>query len=666
MRHVDLDIDEIARTYILNDVELVVATNRRLKFYLLTELHAMVDKDGRYIIPYNLQERDELLRSLYDALDKYGVDVVNSSAIITIHDDYLAEKERFAEFSVKAKNIWNNLVDTDDFATFEKAVFESFPERCLYDKQLLAAFHLAYAQNACNFSVPGAGKTSIVYGAYAFLRSLPSDHKKYVNKLVIIGPLSSFAPWEDEYSACFGVKAHAKRLSGSITAEERNKYLYSVAPASSIPELTLMSYQSVPNSIDGLRVFLNRRDIRVMLVLDEAHKIKNVDGGVWANSVLELAELSSVASRVVLTGTPIPNGYEDIYNLFEFIWPKKDVIRFLPSHLREMSKRPQDPRVEQLIEQTAPFFIRIKKSDVLDSETYPIEDIEPIRVGMSPLQKQIYDEIADAYVGHLADYDDSNQSLNLLTKARYIRLMQAASNPSLLLKPIEKYFQVDGLKDELVIHDRMLINNIADYSSKGEIPKKFEAVGKLVQTLYSQGEKVVVWCTFIDNMYLLQRHLASLSIESELLYGDVPTESDNLPDNSVTREKIIKAFHKQPASFSVLIANPSAVSESISLHKACHKAIYLEKTFDAARFIQSKDRIHRVGLPKGTVTSYFHFLSAGTIDETIHRRLLLKEKRMIEIIESQEIPLFIENLGEEIDMHNDIKAIISDYVRRSK
>ena len=63
---------------------------------------------------------------------------------------------------------------------------------------------MAFAQNSCNFSVPGAGKTSIVYGAYNYLKSLPINDPKRIDKLLIIGPLSSFAPWEKEYFATFG------------------------------------------------------------------------------------------------------------------------------------------------------------------------------------------------------------------------------------------------------------------------------------------------------------------------------------------------------------------------------------------------------------------------------------------------------------------------------
>ena len=66
----------------------------------------------------------------------------------------------------------------------------------------------------------------------------------------------------------------------------------------------------------------------------------------------------------------------------------------------------------------------------------------------------------------------------------------------------------------------------------------------------------------------------------------------------------------------------------------------------------------------GTVTNYYYVLSQDTIDETIDARLTEKEMRMTEIMESMPIPLFnniSEDLGDE-----DIKALIRDYVRRTK
>lgn len=150
------------------------------------------------------------------------------------------------------------------------------------------------------------------------------------------------------------------------------------------------------------------------------------------------------------------------------------------------------------------------------------------------------------------------------------------------------------------------------------------------------------------------------------MYGATPVERDGIDEDEfiLTREKIVKAFQEPDCPFKVIIANPFAVAESISLHKACHNAIYIERSFNAAHFVQSKDRIHRYGLMAGTVTNYYYVLSRDTIDETIDARLTEKEMRMTEIMESMPIPLFnniSEDLGEE-----DIKALIRDYVRRTK
>ena len=149
------------------------------------------------------------------------------------------------------------------------------------------------------------------------------------------------------------------------------------------------------------------------------------------------------------------------------------------------------------------------------------------------------------------------------------------------------------------------------------------------------------------------------------MYGATPVASGEENEDDVdTREKIIAEFHEDNSSFKVIIANPFAVSESISLHKACHNAIYMERSFNAAHFIQSKDRIHRYGLPAGTVTNYYYLLSEDSIDGVIHDRLIEKENRLRDIIESMPIPLF-ENVGLETG-DDDIKALISEYVNRTK
>lgn len=568
---------------------------------------------------------------------------------------YYEEEQNFADFSKKALDIRNNDCNIDEFKKFKDSLIDNMKNRTLYELQMLAAYHLAFSQNACNFSVPGAGKTSVVYGAYTYLHNLPEGDTKKVDRLLIISPLNAFAPWEIEYEECFGKKPTSKRLSGKLDVEEKKQYLYDMNPA----EITLVSYASVISLVDELAYFLKKH--RVMVILDEAHKIKNTKGGVISQSIMSLA--ANCKARVVLTGTPAPNGYEDLYNLFKFIWPTKSIIKFHIGQLRDMSKTADDPRVGSLLDAISPYFIRIKKGDL---GIPPAINHPPISVEMKPSQRKIYDFIEKQYIGDIAKSKDSQVKSELI-KARMIRLMQAATNPALLRQPLNEFAKIEDVDFSGVQDDSEMLREILQYADN-EIPAKYEKAKEIIEQIISDGGKVIVWACYIKNIELLREYLESQGIAVRTLYGATPIAGDDLTEEdeeySLTREAIVKEFHDPNSDFRVIIANPFAVSESISLHKACHNAIYLERSFNAAHFLQSKDRIHRYGLKEGTETHYYYLVSSDSVDGTVHQRLIDKERRLMDIIESMPIPLFDNYL--DADGDEDIKAVLRDYAKRTK
>jgi hypothetical protein len=81
------------------------------------------------------------------------------------------------------------------------------------------------------------------------------------------------------------------------------------------------------------------------------------------------------------------------------------------------------------------------------------------------------------------------------------------------------------------------------------------------------------------------------------------------------------------------VANPSVCGESISLHKTCFHAIYYDLSYNCAQYLQSLDRIHRVGGSEIN-QSHYHFLQyENTIDQDIKDNLDRKAKKMYDIIE---------------------------------
>ncbi|MDM8202572.1 DEAD/DEAH box helicase [Allofournierella massiliensis] len=618
--------------------------------------------DGnRLVVKVSEDDTVSVLSKIHEMLVKYGFEEARSDSSERVLCDFFEEERKFSDFSEKARHIRNNECDVSDFQEFVDSVSSNLPARLLYPLQLLSAYHLAFSQNACNFSVPGAGKTSIVYGAYAYLHALPKENPKHIDRLLIVGPLSSFGPWELEYKECFGRAVCAKRLISGLSKEDKRDYLYSKKPA----ELTLISYASVVSLKDDLGYFL--RYNKVMMVLDEAHKIKNSSGGVTAQAVLKLAPYAS--GRVVLTGTPAPNGYEDLYNMFKFIWPSKNVIGFEVNQLRDISARPDESRTERLINNISPYFIRIRKSDL---NIPPATVNPPILVPMGKYQQRIYDFIEKKYVQAIIEdgpIDLTSKFKAALTQARMIRLMQAATDPAMLKTPLKMVVQDDEtpIEADQAIDDSEVLRAITDYEQI-ETPSKYVAVKELIEKIVSAGEKVVVWATFIHTVLGLKDYLLSCGIACQELYGAIPVEkgaeTSTQEDEAITRERIVQEFQSPSCPYKVIIANPFAVAESISLHKACHNAIYMERSFNAAHFVQSKDRIHRYGLKEGTETNYYYVLSKDSIDETIDLRLSEKERRMIEIMESMPIPLF-DNVSDDLG-DEDVKALISAYVRRTK
>lgn len=627
-----------------------IFSNRRAARYLKDTVK-FAKTDGSIIV-----EADDDINKSIDRIKKLcdyiGAELVYSGRVSEAVTNYALEEEKFGEFAEKARLIRDNHCDKDDFERFVDSVSKNLSNRSLYKLQLLSAYHLAFSQNACNFSVPGAGKTSVVYGAFAYLSNLPQEDKKYVDRLLIVSPLSAFGPWEFEYEECFGEKPSTRRLNGKVPIEEKKQYLYSFNPA----RITLLSYASVSALKDELIYFLKNN--KVMVVLDEAHKIKNTNGGVTAAGVLEIASYCS--SRVVLTGTPAPNGYEDLYNLYKFIWPTKKIIPFEVYQLKDMSKAISDPRVDTLLQTIEPFFIRIKKSDLGIPQA---TEHEPIIVPMGETQRRIYDVIEKKYMNDIVSSKD-NWFRQDLVKARLLRMMQAATNPSLLSMPLKNFASFEGFDPNAVSEDTSLISDVLQYA-KLETPAKFIKARELIEQIVADGGKVVVWAIYIKNILDFEKYLLSCGIPCKTLYGATPVATGDEDEDEVeTREKIIAEFNKLDSAFKVIIANPFAVSESISLHKACHNAIYMERSFNAAHFIQSKDRIHRYGLEPETETNYYYLLSEESIDEVIHDRLIEKETRLRDVIESMPIPLF-ENAGLETG-DDDIKALIAEYVNRTK
>jgi hypothetical protein len=212
---IPVDIEE--DHFLIKNQVLELLDNKRMRL-TFKRLGYSVENDSIQI-PFRNETKIDTLQEIINLLNKFDYETVLSNNAEKDVKDYHREEQLFEEFSNSAKLIRNDRFNenqelVEKFDVFQRTLSNNLV-RTLYPLQLLSAFHMAFAQNVCNFSVPGAGKTSIVYGAYAYLNSLRKEDPKFVDSLLIIGPISSFAPWENEYRACFGRAAKSFRISGN-------------------------------------------------------------------------------------------------------------------------------------------------------------------------------------------------------------------------------------------------------------------------------------------------------------------------------------------------------------------------------------------------------------------------------------------------------------------
>ena len=95
----------------------------------------------------------------------------------------------------------------------------------------------------------------------------------------------------------------------------------------------------------------------------------------------------------------------------------------------------------------------------------------------------------------------------------------------------------------------------------------------------------------------------------------------------------------------------------------CQYAIYVDRSFNAAHYLQSEDRIHRLGLRPNQTPVVEILECEDTLDEVIRARLNSKINTMATALNDSSlridnIPLEVEENGSGLD-DDDVQAILS-------
>lgn len=444
-------------------------------------------------------------------------------------------------------------------------------KRNLTAKQARNVSRIAALPASATFSVPGAGKTTEALATF-FYRANDDE------RLLVIAPKNAFAAWDEQIEDCMPhLQTKFTRLRGG--REKITKQL------DDDPRWMLITYQQLARIPDLIAAHVAKNKTHVFL--DESHRIKSGVGKQTARAVLGLAHLP--VGKLIMSGTPMPQSTEDLIPQFAFLYPEI----------------PADS--DTVVELIKPVYVRTNKAEL---GLPPVERVMA-QLSMAPMQSELY---------KLMKFEVSREAataLNMRSKQAFrnlgrsvARLLQFVSNPALLSSEIS------------FAHPDLLAGVLAE----GDGPK-LKYVLKRARQLAREGHKVLIWSSFVRNVEYIAQRLADLG--AVYIHGGVDAGEE---DDDETREGKIKLFHDDP-NVKIMVANPAAASEGVSLHRVCHHALYLDRTFNAAHYLQSEDRIHRFGLPPDQKTTIEIVECIDSVDETVRMRLSLKISAMAEALE---------------------------------
>lgn len=514
------------------------------------------------------------LSRLYRIVNEYfetrRVSVPRSRQFLSV----LADSEK-RESLIERRNYYQALSDVHAGLTNKTLESELFPHQRVAVKWLLETPAAFLGDDM------GLGKTLSVLAVVEELLD-----REEVTFLIIACPNSLIRNWQREAER-WTPTIDLKRLPQGKS--ERAKFLQSLMSGEETCRGLVINYELLRLEDVYQPLFDLCGERATLLCLDESQRVKNP----MSKAFNALRTLSLRAQRrILLSGTPTPRELSDIWGQIHILDHGErfgsDYYKWL-SEVAELGtkyskvgvKRYLPHKVEDTIARVHELLLRRKKEDVVDlpEKIFAVRDVE-----LESDQQSRYDEVRKELLVRVTSMggDASHKAISSIME-EYLRAVQIASNPRLV-----------------------------DPEWKGT-PSKFKELDEIIDELLArEDEKVVVWTNYLKNVDELVERYAPY--RTAAFTGAVKVSE---------RAEIVKNFQSDSKEGPrVLVAIPAAGGVGITLTRA-RTAVYVDKTWNAEHWLQSIDRIHRIGQKQ---TSYIISLHGCKVDDMIAGNLRKKEK----------------------------------------
>lgn len=449
--------------------------------------------------------------------------------------------------------------------TVSKATFPPMEHQC---KMLDKAWNLPAV---AWFAKMGTGKTfATIHLACARFKA------GLIDSVVIVCPSTLRTTWRKEFEK-YATVDYEYRVHE--TKSKSLQEFYNDRPKDKLQVLAV--------SVEGLGVssalydsvcgFFPKRT--VMLVVDESSRIKNPIAKRTARTI-EFRD--SAAYRVILNGTPIALGIQDLWSQYELLDPNiigsGDYWSFKSRYLTmggfEGKQIVGVQNIEELMKLIEPYTVEVSK-DVL---SLPPKLMTVRYVTATPEQKNLLKEIKLGY-GETALIKIEN------VLERVLRWRQVVGGWLPRMNPLTNETTLEPLKENPKMD--LLLDTIADNFA---------------------GSKFIIWSTFIHEIEYIADKLAEIygSKSVEKYYGKTEKEKRSGIEDRYCNDPSLRFFIGNPATAGLGLTLVSDMNDTLIYYSGTNA--YIDRA-------QSEDRAHRIG-QKSSVT-IVDLVMEKTVDELI-------------------------------------------------
>ena len=343
------------------------------------------------------------------------------------------------------------------------------------------------------------------------------------------------------------------------------------------------------------------------IIVDESTILKGYRGSYGGRKTGKIGQaLLDVAYaahwRVIMTGTPAPNGPEDLWGQIHFLDPKGNLLerqfnefqqlyfdaqRFSIGSKKVCEWKPRHDTFDRVSSRIAPLMYRLKIRDNLE-----LPELTKMKrmIYMVQEQKHHYKDLNEFLATVINDE-------RILTPVKVVQLMK--------LRQVTGGFLID--------HE--------DKSHALSVNPKIEELDSILEDEISVKEKVVIYAQYRWEINLIENRYKK--------YGSVSVYGENSAQKNLAN---IKSFIEDP-KIRIIVLHPKSAAHGITFTVA-HYMVFYSLSYSEENHYQCVKRIERAGQKNSMIVMYL--LCKGTIDEIIFSILQEKANDQSKLIDVEE------------------------------